>query len=444
MMSPHNVSNEQLVQFVLGELASERACEIQAHLRQCELCRQSVARLRSLLDCAECMGELPGDEAAVESANREVLLTAKTQEQDPSRRSVQSPATLFWRTIMSHRMTKWAVAAVVALAVMAGLSLMTGDGTGKVYARMVDQLHSVHTLTYSLVTQTGVESMPTVRLDMAYRDTGQLRTATTDGYVTVVESTGSGVKGISLVPPTKSYVVFEMANVPDDPAKDPWATIEQLRTLPAQADKTLGSKEIDGRTLDGFEVRQDDATTRVWIDPKTGQLVRAELEFAGAPGMNMILSDFQLDVVLPDSFFTLEPPEGYTSVEVSADVSQVTERDFVEFLRLWSNWTVDASFPPTVNGPDIARIAVQMAQEGKFVGPFAPAYGAERQPQVMYQGMVFIGRLPAGTWRYAGQNVSFGDPATPIFWYQPEGSATWRIIYADLHAADVAPQDLPK
>jgi len=238
--------------------------------------------------------------------------------------------------------------------------------------------------------------------------------------------------------------VFEMANVPDDPANDPWASIERLRNLPAQADTALGHREIEGRMLDGFEVRREGATTRVWIDSKTGQLVRAELEFAGAPGMNTILSDFQLDVALPDSFFALEPPEGYTPVEVSADVSQVAEEDFVEFLHLWSNWTVDASFPPTVNGPDIAKIAVQMARERKFVGPFAPAYGAERQPQVMYQGMVFIGRLSAGTWRYAGQNVSFGDATTPIFWYQPQGSPTWRVIYADLHVADVEPRNLPK
>jgi hypothetical protein len=62
----------------------------------------------------------------------------------------------------------------------------------------------------------------------------------------------------------------------------------------------------------------------------------------------------------------------------------------------------------------------------------------------MYRGLVFSSQLPAGTWRYAGQNVRFGDPAVPIFWYQPQGSATWRVVYADLHVADVAPENLPK
>ena len=345
---------------------------------------------------------------------------------------------------MTNRTMRLALAAVVALAVILGLSLFTGDGAGKAYAKVVDQLHKAHTLTYSLVTRTGVESMPTVRMDFAYRDTGHVRTTTADGYVTVVEATATGVKGISLVPPTKSYVVFEMTNVPDDPAKDPWATVERLRALPAQASQALGRREMDGRALDGFVAHEDDATTTVWIDPKTGQLVRAELEFASAPGMSMILSDFQLDVPLDDSFFSLQPPAGYVPVQVSADVSQVGEQDFVEFLRLWTNWTVDATFPPNVSGVEIAKVAVQMGREGKFVGPYAPAYGVERQPQVMYRGMVFIGRLPGGTWRYAGQNVRFGDPTMPIFWYQPTGSPAYRVIYADLHVAGVPPENLPK
>ncbi|MCX5644725.1 MAG: DUF2092 domain-containing protein [Phycisphaerae bacterium] len=443
-MNPHTTTNEQLVRFVLGELSSNEAREIELHVRQCEPCQEAVGQLRRLLDCAQGMAAVPVEEQAIESANRAVLRAAQTQSKDQPRRGVQARVALFGRTIMTNRTMRLAVAAVVALAVILGLSLFTGDGAGKTYAKVVDQLHKAHTLTYSLVTKTGVESMPTVRMDFAYRDTGHLRTTTADGYITVVEATATGAKGISLVPPTKSYVVFEITNVPDDPAKDPWATVERLRALPAQASQALGRQEMDGRTLDGFVVREDDATTTVWIDPQTGQLVRAELEFASAPGMSMILSDFQLDVLLDDSFFTLQPPAGYVPVQVSADASQVGEQDFVEFLRLWTNWTVDATFPPNVSGVEIAKVAVQMAREGKFVGPYAPAYGAERQPQVMYRGMVFVGRLPGGTWRYAGQNVRSGDPLAPIFWYQPAGSATWRVIYADLHVANVPPENLPK
>jgi hypothetical protein len=352
-----------------------------------------------------------------------------------------------WRILMSNRMTKWAVAAVVALAVILGLSLFTGDGTSKVYARMIDQLHKAQTLTYSIVSRTGQENMPTVRMDIAFKtvgDTGWLRTATADGYITVVEATPDGVRGISLIPDTKSYVVFDMAHVPDDPGKDPWATVESLRALPAQADEVLGRNEFDGRVLDGYRVRQPDTTTTVWIDPRTGDLVRAEVAFGDAPGMDMILSDIRVDAPLDDALFSVAPPEGYEPVQVAADVSTVTEKDFIEYLRLWSSWTVDGSFPPTVSGTEIARIAIEMGREGKFRSPLAPGYDAARQQDVMFRGMTFIATVPSGTWRYAGQNVSFGDPATPIFWYQPPGATTWRVIYADLHIANVPLEDLPK
>jgi outer membrane lipoprotein-sorting protein len=443
-MSPHNVTNEQLVQFVLGELPAEKAAETEAHLRRCESCRQAVERLESLLDCAGRMAALPAEKEGADAANRAVLRAARTQPIGQPRRGSAFPAALYGRIIMKSRIGKFTLAAGVILAVVLGLSLFAGNGAAKAYAKMVDQLQRAHTLTFSMVTRTGVESMPTVRLDVAFSDTGHFRSSTADGYVTVLEVVGSGAKGISLVPPTKSYVLFEMANISADPAKDPWVTVERLRALPARADAALGRREIDGRLLEGFQVREDDATTTVWLDPKTGELARAEVDFAATPGMNTILSDFQLDVPLPDSFFSLEPPEGYTPVQVAADAAGVTERDFIEFLRLWSSWTVDATFPPVVSGVEIARVAMQMAQEGKFVGPYAPGYGAERQAPVMYRGLVFSSQLPAGTWRYAGQNVRFGDPAVPIFWYQPQGAPMWRVIYADLHVADVAPENLPK
>ncbi len=441
-MSPHNVTNEQLVQFVLGELPPEQASDIERHIRQCPVCEQSAARLRRLLDCADRMSAVPEDEHTVQSANHEVLLAARTEDKDQSRHRAEFSAAIFWRTIMSNRMTKLAVAAGVVLAAVLGLSLFGGGGAGKVYARAVSQLHKAQTLTYSMVTKTGMENMPTVRMDVAFKNMGDtcfIRTATADGYITVAQTIGHKIKGIGIVPVARNYAKFEMENLPDDPAKDPWAMVEALRALPAQADEALGRREVDGRMLDGFRVREADTVTTLWIDPASGRPARVELEFPSAPGMNVIMSDFQLDADLADSFFSLEPPEGYVPIEIQADAAGVGERDFTEFLRAWSQWTVDGTFPPIVAGTEIAKVVVEMARGGKF----KPGWDFSSQ-QVMYRGLAFISVLPTGTWRYAGQNVRFGDPAVPIFWYQPQGSATWRILYADLHVAEAAPESLPK
>ncbi|OHB61835.1 MAG: hypothetical protein A2Y76_07370 [Planctomycetes bacterium RBG_13_60_9] len=442
-MAPHNVTNERLVQFVLGELPSEKVREIEAHLRQCESCTEAVGRLQRLLDCAGRMAVLPEDEAKVGSANREVLLAARTQTNDQPRRGRESPAALFGRIIMSNRMTKWAVAAVVALAVIGGLSLFTGNGSGKLYANVVETLHNARTLTYSMVTRTGLESMETMRTDLAFKEPSHLRVSQPDGHITVLDYTPGKAKVIGLVPATKIYFAFELSNIPDSAGKDPWAAVEHLRALPAHADEALGSSRIDGRTLEGFRASEGDTTTTVWIDPKTGNLIRVEIEYAKTPGMNMILTDFAVDVDLDDALFSLTPPQGYHLAQAAVDASTVTENDFIELLRMWSGWTLDGTFPPTVQRPDFFRVAIQMGKEGKLKGPDAPGY-EDRQQQIILRAMTFMGIVAGDTWRYAGQNVPFGDPATPIFWYQPQGSPTWRVIYADLHVADAAAEDLPK
>jgi len=49
-----------------------------------------------------------------------------------------------------------------------------------------------------------------------------------------------------------------------------------------------------------------------------------------------------------------------------------------------------------------------------------------------------------GKWYYRGKDVQLGEAETPIFWYRPRSSATYRVIYGDLHAEDLAPENLPE
>jgi hypothetical protein len=64
----------------------------------------------------------------------------------------------------------------------------------------------------------------------------------------------------------------------------------------------------------------------------------------------------------------------------------------------------------------------------------------------MGRGLVFFQQLdPMGAiWHYAGSGVKLGDAGKAVFWYQPKGSASYRVIYGDLSVKDVAPADLPK
>ena len=347
-----------------------------------------------------------------------------------------------WRTIMNNKMIKFATAAAIIVAVLSGFHIIVGSPS-TVYANIVEQLANARTLTYSIVTRTPVENMPTLRLQMAFKEPGYMRTTTADGHVTVIDWTQN--KGITLWPPKQEYIDFEASNYQHDPAQDPFAVVEKLRTLPEQSNEILGEKEIDGRVLEGFRVTQDDMTSTVWIDPKTARLVRVETEYTNSPGMNTIMTDFQFNGELDDSLFSLTPPENFTRLEVRADVSTVTEKDLIAYLRMWSTWTRDGTFPPTFNPLELPKVTAEMMKEGKFGEGETSEQERNAEAMQMYRGIMFVTQLPAGSyWRYAGENVKYGDSQTPIFWYKPTGSQTYRVIYGDLSVRDIAPENLPK
>ena len=343
---------------------------------------------------------------------------------------------------MNSKMIKFAAAAAIIVVVLSGFHFI-GGSRGTVYASIVEQLQQARTLTYSIVTRTPVENMPTLRLQMAFKEPGYMRTTTADGHITVIDWTRN--KGITLWPPQQEYIDFEASNYQHDPAQDPFMVVEKLRTLPDQADEALGEKEIDGRVLEGFRVTQGDMISTVWIDPQTTQLVRVEIEYTGSPGMNTIMTDFQFNAEIDDTLFSLTPPENFIRMEVSADVSTVTEQDLTAYLHMWSTWTKDGTFPPTFNPLELPKVTAEMIKQGKFGDGETSDQERRAEAMQMYRGITFVTQLPAGSnWRYAGENVSYGAADTPIFWYRPENSITYRVIYGDLSVKDVSPENLPK
>jgi len=374
---------------------------------------------------------------------RQSILSCVSDALEKKMKSQSAPTQpIIWRIIMNKPFTKLTVAAVILLAVVIGLQIGS-PFENKAYAEVVEQLHNVHTLVFTLITQTNQGNGETVKTDIAYKDPGLLRTTTVDGYIAVVDFTIG--KMISIVP-GGGYTLAEIKDLSTSDAKGPngpFASIESMKNLPAKADENLGTREIDGIVCDGYKVTQGDLTTTVWLDTKTGDLVQVEQKYASAPGMDRIIKNIKFDIVLDDSLFSLTPPAGYKSggIELKNDVSAEKEDTFIEFLRFWANATVDGTFPPIVAGSEMAKITMDMAQQGKFKGP---AWG-NAEAQKMFNGMLFVARLPASSkWRYAGNSVKFGEADKAIFWYRPKDSQTYRVIYGDLSVKDVSPENLPK
>jgi len=352
-----------------------------------------------------------------------------------------------WRTIMNTKTRTFATAAVILIAAAISLNYFVGPigVTTSVYAEVAERLQKALTMTYTVTTSMPVEGMPDMEMEAAFKEPGLMRMTMAGGYVSVMDSVQG--KGLSIIPQKEQFIEMDMSNLPDDPSKNPLNAIEKLRSLPDRADEELGTREIDGRTVQGFRVTEEGVTLTVWIDPETRELVEVETEIANAPGMGSTMTDIRFDVELPDELFSLTPPDGYTRLELQFDASTAGEEDLIEYFRLWSSWTNDHTFPPTINPTELAKVSMEMVKAGKFGGDQQPMDQDEllKHTMKMTRGMMFATLLPAeSNSHYAGQNVEHGDTDTAIFWYQPEGSETYRVIYGDLSVKDVAAEDLPR
>ncbi|MHC4426772.1 MAG: LolA family protein [Planctomycetota bacterium] len=351
-----------------------------------------------------------------------------------------------WRTIMNNRTRKLAIVAAILIASLIGLHYITGPFgvTSTVYAEVAQRLQNARTLLYTVTTHTGIEWMPEMKMEIAFKEPGHMRMTMPGRYVLVMDRLQR--KGLSIIPEQKRFIEIELSNVPGDGDRRQFETIEKLRSLPERADEVLGERKIDGRTVQGYRITEKGVTYTVWVDPGIRELVEIEMQFDNAPGVSGTATDFRFDVELDDSLFSLTPPDGYTRMEIQVDASEPDEEDFIEFLRLWSAKMKDSTFPPTVNPVELANSIKKMAKSGMLRSDNKTS-DQEQQEVAMKTtyGMMFAMRLPAeSNWRYAGENVKYGQADTPIFWYQPTGSQMYRIIYGDLSIEDIAQENLPK
>jgi hypothetical protein len=139
----------------------------------------------------------------------------------------------------------------------------------------------------------------------------------------------------------------------------------------------------------------------------------------------------------------MDVPEGYSEHKMELDLLGSTEADFIEGLRLLAETFGDGRFPDGVALEDYLKQGAQIEKRFYELG-LSPdeqtVLGTKLSKYVLFMRF-FKGE---GKWYYRGKGVQLGEAETPIFWYRPRGSTTYRVIYGDLHVEDIAPEDLPE
>jgi len=200
-------------------------------------------------------------------------------------------------------------------------------------------------------------------------------------------------------------------------------------------------EEIEGREYIVFVGQGGNDTITVWADPQTALPVRIEHE---TPNMVISCDNMQFNVEFDETLFSMDVPDGYKTEDAGAlDFKNANESALVESLRIWAEIIEGGQFPDSINLEDLVEIGPKFEEGMEKAG-----LTDEQQASTALkwgQGLLFLRFFKGqGQWHYAGQGVKLGDADSPIFWYQPQDSETWRVIYGDLRVEDVAAENLPK
>jgi len=203
----------------------------------------------------------------------------------------------------------------------------------------------------------------------------------------------------------------------------------------------LGEQMIDGRKAVGFVGRGHNEEVTIWADAQTAVPIRIEVQIG--QDLAFIMKNFEFDVDVDELLVSMDVPSGYTLKDAQMDLGNATEQDFVESLRIWAEVIRDGSFPEaigTVNAMEQMPVLIQKLGQMQVTEEQGTKMGVS-----FGKGMLFHQIVESqGQWGYTGAGVKLGDASKAVFWYQPQGSSTYRVIYGDLTVKDVAPEDLPQ
>jgi len=343
-----------------------------------------------------------------------------------------------WRKIIKKPITKIAAAAVIIIAVLIGMNSFLGTGTSVAFADVVRPILNARTLVMDMLI--GPEGRQVVIHDEVMGSRIRRTVSNLQGTDIIIDFEQMKMLALTHGEKTAVYVELEgLGNVQNylELLQDIVVRMQNKEQFQVQ---DQGLQEIDGHDYIVFVAQSGNDIITIWADPETALPVRIKQK---TPNMQIICNNLQFDVDLDESRFSMEVPDGYVVQEAGLDFKKGTEEAFIETLRIWAEIIEDGQFPNSISLGAVMNIGP------KFDKGLKRADLTDQQQLDVAtrwgQGYVFIRFFKGqGEWHYAGKGVKLGDGNTPIFWYQPKESKTWRVIYGDLTVENVAPENLPE
>ena len=372
---------------------------------------------------------------------RQMLSVFNQAEQEPTTRII------VFRTlrsiIMKSSITKIAAAAVIMIAILTAIHFWGSPIEGIAWADVVQPILTARTVVFHVRSVDG-ENLPITRIMNMGTQRVRSEILSADGKTVqmIVICNYDTSQMLTLNPEQKIAAIIDIKDLPEKPenfVEIMRNMITELQHDPNVSIESLGKKEIDGRMAQGLRATDPEGELMIWADSQTSVPISIEQKWHQ---IHYEFTDFEFDVVLDESLFSMDIPEGYSTMpKAMLSLTGATEQDLVETLRAWAELIRDGVFPKDFSTqaymddvPKIRKLASQHSQEQNMEGGLKFA-----------RGWIFFRLLkPENDWHYVGNGVKLGDAESPVCWYRPDGSETYRVIYGDLRVEDVPAESLPK
>ena len=334
------------------------------------------------------------------------------------------------RTLFSHR--RWIQLATVAASILViiGASMML-PSTPSAFAQAIERLKSAGAFRYKELVYTNVQEAP-IEVEVLVADDGRERRSMLDQ---VVIHDSSGQVRLSLMESNKTATVHQRIVDSQNDSQRQIKWLEQLKSFGKSPDKQLGTKEIDGRSCLGFEVKLAQAVYSIWVDSKTTDLVQVEL--AGMPKgsavTKSVMTDFEFNLSLDPTLFSFDVPKGY---EGTATTQSPELLPFEESLIVALKGYTEASggkFPKSI--ADWGEWAVLLSESG---------FSKEKMTLVSTRLgtlLPYLTGMSKDDYDYCGGGRSLDEQRAIVFWYRNTDKQL-RAIFNDLTISSVTEEDL--
>jgi len=423
---------ELLVAHIEGLLDASQEKAVAEHLGDCDACRAEADTLRGLQDRLAKNGKTVAHSDLENDVMNQIVRGQKARLEAAEK---VAESLKIRRIIMKSRYTKIAAAAVIIIAVMIGLNPFK---PGITFADVVKPILNAKTVVLDLIIG-GDESGPVAH--EVVTDSRIRRTLSNmPTLVQIIDLEAGQMLALDTENKVGSYINIE--GQLQDATKNYVKFLRQvIRQVQEGQVEKIGEKEIEGQKAVGFLGKGQNEEVTIWADAKTGHPLRIELKVGQ---MYAVMKNLKFDKPVDPVLVSMKIPDGYTEQKTNVEMGNATEKDFIESLRIWAKVLGDGVFPEAIGTE--ATMKQMPALIAKLQQLNIPAEEGTDMGMKVGLGMMFHQMLDAGgiDWHYAGAGVKLGDAATAIFWYQPQGSQTYRVIYGDLSVKDAAEADLPK